>query len=76
MRGPHLDGKKLLDTFSLMRKCTSKGRLDGNKTPDPVGSTYAGVVSREITRIAFNYAALNALDVFDADIQNAYLQAP
>ena len=50
--------------------------LDGHKTTDPVGSTYAGVVSRESVRITFTYAALNGLDVFAADTQNAYLQAP
>ena len=50
--------------------------LDGHKTPDPIGSTYAGVVSRESVCIAFTYAALNGLDVFAADIQNAYLQDP
>ena len=33
-----------------------------------------GVVSRENVRIAFTYAALNELDVFAADVQNAYLQ--
>ena len=58
-----------------MRKWTSQGRLDGHKNPDPVGSTYAGVVSRESTRIVFTYAALNARDVFAADIQNDHLQA-
>lgn len=57
---------------------TRKARwvLDGHKTPDPDGCTYAGVVSRESVRIALTYAALNDLDVFAADIQNAYLQAP
>ena len=57
---------------------TQKARwvLDGHKTPDPIGSTYVGVVSRESVRIAFIYAALNGLDVFAADIQNAYLQVP
>lgn len=50
--------------------------LDGHKTPTPSGSTYAGVVSRESVRIALTYAALNDLDVFAADIRNAYLQAP
>ena len=57
---------------------TRKARwvLDGHKTPDIVGSTYAGVVSRESVRIAFTYAALNGLEVFAADIRNAYLQAP
>ena len=57
---------------------TRKARwvLDGHKTPDPEGSTYAGVVSRESVRIALTYAALNGLDVFAADIKNAYLTAP
>ncbi|CAJ1966194.1 unnamed protein product [Cylindrotheca closterium] len=40
------------------------------------GHLYAGVVSRESVRIACTYAALNNLDVFAADIRNAYLQAP
>ena len=57
---------------------TRKARwvLDGHKTADPIGSTYAGVVSRESIRIVFTYAALNDLDIFAADIKNAYLQAP
>ncbi len=57
---------------------TRKARwvLDGHKTPNPIGSTYAGVVSRDSIRIAFTYAAMNGLDVFAADIRNAYLQAP
>jgi hypothetical protein len=57
---------------------TRKARwvLDGHLTASPIGSTYAGVVSRESVRIAFTYAALNGLDVFAADIRNAYLQAP
>ena len=56
---------------------TRKARLvlDSHKTPDPIGSTYAGVVSRESVHIALTYGALNDLDVFAADIQNAYLQA-
>ena len=56
---------------------TRKARwvLDGHKTPDPIGSTYAGVVSRESVCIALTYAALNDLDVFAANIRNAYLQA-
>ena len=50
--------------------------LDGHKTPPPEGSTYAGVMSWESMRIALTYAALNSVDVFAADIRNAYLQAP
>ena len=64
--------------FDVKMDFTRKARwvLDGHKTPDPIGSTYAGVVSRESIRIAFTYAALNDLDVFAADVRNAYLQAP
>ena len=40
----------------------------GRKTPDPIRSTYAGVVSRESVRITFTYTALNDIDVFAADI--------
>ena len=50
--------------------------LYGHKTRDPIGSTYAGVVSRDSVQIAFTYAALNGLDICAADIRNAYLQAP
>ena len=48
---------------------TRKARwvLDGHKTADPVGSTYAGVVSRESVRIAFTYAALNGLNICAAE---------
>ena len=47
-----------------------------SRTPDPIGSMFAGVVSRESVRIAFTYTVLNDLQVFAADICNAYLQAP
>ena len=61
--------------FDCKMDMTRKARwvLDGHKTPDPVHSTYAGVVSRESVRIALTYAALNNLDVTCADIRNAYL---
>ena len=64
--------------FDVKMDFTRKARwvLDRHKTPDPVGSTYAGVVSRERVRITFTYASLNGLDVFASDIKNAYLQAP
>ena len=64
--------------FDVKMDFTRKARwvLDGHKTADPAGSTYAGVVSRESVRIALTYAALNEIDVLAADIQNSYLQAP
>ena len=49
---------------------------DGHRTPEPTWSTHAGVVSRKSVRIALTCAALNDLNAFGADIQNACLQAP
>ena len=60
--------------MSLERK--ARWVLDGHLTDDVSYSTYAGVVSRESIRIALTYAALNNLDVWSADIKNAYIQAP
>ena len=64
--------------FDVKMDFTRKARWvkDGHRTPDPTTSSYAGVVSRESIRIALTYAALMGLDVWAADIQNAYLQAP
>lgn len=64
--------------FDVKMDFTRKARWvkDGHKTPDPDWSTYAGFVSRDSVRIALTYAALNDLDIFAADIKNAYLQAP
>ena len=64
--------------FDVKMDFTRKSRFvaSGHMTPDPVLSTYAGVVSRESVRIAFTYVALNDLDIMAGDIQNAYLSAP
>jgi hypothetical protein len=64
--------------FDVKMDLTRKARLvaDGHKTPDPITSTYAGVVSRETVRIAMTYAALHGLKILAADIQNAFLTAP
>lgn len=63
--------------FDVKMDGTRKARFvkAGHLTEDPDGSRYAGVVSRESVRIALTYAALNGVDVFAADIRNAYLQA-
>ena len=57
---------------------TRKARLvaGGHTTETPASITYSSVVSRESVRIAFLVAALNDLNVFAADIGNAYLNAP
>jgi len=64
--------------FDVKMDLTKKARWvkDGHRTPDPETSSYAGVVSRESIRILLTYAALLGLDVWAADIRNAYLQAP
>ena len=48
---------------------TTRWVLDGHKTPEVDGSTYAGVVSRESVRIALTYETLKDLQVCAADIQ-------
>lgn len=50
--------------------------LDVHKTPYPLGSTRTGMVSIENIRIALTCTILNGLEVFVADIRNAYLQDP
>ena len=46
--------------YDVKMDFTRKARwvLDGHKTANPIGSTYAGVVSRESVRIALTYACL------------------
>ncbi len=55
-----------------------KARLvaGGHMTEAPPTLTYASVVSRETVRIALLTAALNNLDVWAADVLNAYITAP
>ena len=48
----------------------------GHKTNPSAESIYAGVVSQESVCIDFTLAALNGLDSFESDIQNAYLIDP
>ena len=64
--------------FGIKLDLTRKARLvaDGHLTPDPIDSTYAGVVSRETGRIALTYTALLGIDIWAADILNAFVQAP
>ena len=56
--------------FDVKMDFTRKARyvLDGHKTDDPEGSTYAGVVSWESARIAFTNAGFNGIDLMAADI--------
>lgn len=54
-----------------------KARLvaGGHKTETPFSITYSSVISRDSIRIALTITALNNLNIFACDIQNAYLTA-
>ena len=62
--------------FDVKMDFTRKARwvFDGHKQASPEGSTCVGKISRESVRIAFTYGALNDIDVWACDIQNACLQ--
>ena len=47
----------------------------GHVTPDPIESIYSGVVSIRSLRLVIFLAKLNNLEVWGADIGNAYLEA-
>ena len=55
-----------------------KARLEAGEhaTKAPVTFTYASVVSRETVRIALLMAVLNDIDIWAADVLNAYITVP
>ena len=57
--------------INFMRKARLVAR--GHLTDPPTTVTYSSVVSRESVRLAFLIAALNDLNIFVADIGNAYI---
>ena len=65
--------------FDVKFDLTRKARLvaGGHRHKNvPAYETYSSVASRETVRIAFLIAALNDMELFAADIGNAYLNAP
>ena len=54
-----------------------KARLvaDGHLTPEPIENIYSGVVSLRNLRLVIFLGKLNHLDLWGADIGNAYLEA-
>ena len=54
-----------------------KARLvvDGHLTPEPIENIYSGVVSLRNLRLVIFLGKLNSLDIWGADIGNAYLEA-
>ena len=54
-----------------------KARLvaDGSLTPEPAENTYSGVVSLRHLKLVIFLGELNNLELWGADIGNAYLEA-
>ena len=63
--------------FAVKHDGRHKARLvaRGHLTPDPIESIYSGVVSIRSLRLVIVLAKLNNLEVWGADIGNAYLEA-
>ena len=63
--------------FAVMYDGRQKARLvaDGHSVPEPVESIYSGVVSLRNLKIVIFLGKLNNLELWGADIGNAYLQA-
>ena len=64
--------------FAVKYDGRHKARLvaDGHLTPDPVESIYSGVVSLRNLKLVIFLGKLNNLELWGADIGNAYLEAP
>ena len=63
--------------FAVKVKGRHKARLvvDGSLTPEPAENTYSGVVSLKHLRLVIFLGELNNLELWGADIGNAYLEA-
>ena len=63
--------------FAVKHDGRHKARLvaGGHLTPDPIQSIYSGVVSIRSLRLVIFLAKLNNLEVWRADIGNAYVEA-
>ena len=49
--------------------------VDGYLTPEPIENIYSGVVSQRNLRLVILLGKINNLDIWGADIGNAYLEA-
>ena len=63
--------------FAVKHDGRHKARLvaGGHLNPDPIESIYSGIVSIRSLRLGIFLAKLNNLEVWGADIGNAYLEA-
>ena len=63
--------------FAIKSDGRHKARLvaDGHPTPEAVENIYSGIVSMRNLRLVIFLGKLNNLDIWGADIGNAYLEA-
>ena len=68
---------KIHHVFAVKFDGRHKARLvaDGHLTPEPIENIYSGVVSLRNLRLVIFLGKLNNLDLWGADIGNAYLEA-
>ena len=59
----------------LMSSTVENSVADGHLTKEPMETVYSGVVSKRNLRLAMFLAELNNLELWGADVENAYLQA-
>ena len=75
---PHL---QIISLYAATLSSTLRWRIfrlvaGGHATKAPATLTYASIMSRETMRIALLMAALNNIDIWAADVLNAYITAP
>ena len=71
----YLDCHLVLDVKSTTLVRKARFVAGGHMTGEPESMTYASVVSRESVHLALMLAALNGLEVLQADVKGAYLNA-
>ena len=68
---------KVHQVFSCVHDGCHKARLvaGGHLTPDPIDTIYSGAVSKRSLGLSILLAKFNNMEVWGADIGNAYLEA-
>ena len=74
-KGYHRIKVHLVFAVKVDGRHTARLAADGHLTPEPIENIYSGVVSLRSLRLVIFLGKLNNLDIWGADIGNAYLEA-